>query len=335
MAALSLEGTQPIQLFQQNDSTGGWEPFPRLPVEGVLLSSSLEVGAGLDVASTEEGVRVIAVSSLSGFEVYEHVGGVWARRGQSLKWESPNSVELPFVFSTAISLSSDATIMAAAYLSQSGRQILVRVFSFNSTSQRWNQIGGPLSRDRPETSSPYLSLSLSLSGDGKVVTIGDWMIGDPQVVIESFEWRDDTWSPMGPSFSLPWGPGFTALSHDGRRLSVVNIVLGMLYEWDGDQWNALDSGFAGGSSVSMSGAGSRVLVGDVLQNKCTVFDYADGTWSPSFTATGSTSSRFGESISLSENGNVFCVGAPFAGSDKTNVFANSDKTNLGEVSLYS
>ena len=324
MAALSLEGRQPIQLFQQgidSDADAGWVPFPSLPVQGILVSSSLEVGAGLDVASTEEGVSVLAVSSLSGFEVYEYIGGIWARRGQSLKWESLDSIEEPFVSSTAISLSSDAAIMAAAYLSQSGREILVRVFSFDSTSQRWNQIGGPLSRNRPETSSPYLSLSLSLSGNGQVVTLGDWMIGDPQVDIESFEWRDNAWAPMGPSFFLPWGPAHTALSRDGKRLSIVNLVLGMVYEWDGDQWNAVGSGFSGGTSVSMSGAGSRVLVGDGLQNKGTVFDYNDGTWTSSFTATGSSSDRFGESISLSKNGNVFCIGAPFADS-------------VGQVSLY-
>jgi hypothetical protein len=148
---------------------------------------------------------------------------------------------------------------------------------------------------------------------------------DPQVVIESFEWTDNAWSLMGTDISLPWGPAYTALSHDGRRLSVVNLVLGMVYEWDGDEWNNVGSGFSGGSSVSMSGAGSRVLVGDGLQNDGTVFDYVDGSWLPSFTTSGSSSSRFGDSVALSSNGNVFCIGAPFAGPDRTNV---------GEVSLF-
>jgi hypothetical protein len=312
MAVLSSDASEPVQIFEPRDGKG-WVPLPGLPLNVTSDSSSYRSGSDIDIATTSEGLPVVAVSHNSGFESYEYNGREWVRRGQSFKWASSDSTEESVALFTAICLSSDATVMATGFVNHAGNNLVVSVLTFDPITETWNPKGQLIRRVRPEAGPPFLSMTLALSGDGTVLAVGDWAIADPQVILETYEWREDSWSSKGSHLTLPWGPVDVALSNNGQRVALVNIALGTSYEWDGYQWTELGSGFVGGASVAITGTGTRILVGDPLQSRSTVLDYQGGTWVPSAAVTGTSSTRFGESVAMTVDGNTISIGAPLFG----------------------
>ncbi|KAG7354096.1 hypothetical protein IV203_003452 [Nitzschia inconspicua] len=318
-AALSTVPTEPIRTFILDDNIG-WSSLAGLTVDATLrkdnVFSSTPTILDMNVATTSDGHQSVAVATAYGFQVYEYQGDVWIGRGQVMRWQHSNLEEedeedsVPIASSSAIRLSSDGKVLAAGHVSESGRTLIARVFSFDETSKRWYQRGESIQRDRVNGAFPFLSILLALSGDGNVILVGEWSLETPEVVLESFQWRNTDWRPMGTSISLPWGPVFVALSHSGNRMVQINIVLGAAYGWDGSEWNDLGAGFVGGSSVSLSGDGSRILVGDALQGMATVLDYGEDEWLPTSVLRGEYLSRFGGSVSMSQNGNTVTIGSP-------------------------
>ena len=331
VAALSLDLDEPVRTFQRFRGSAGWLPFPSLPLTGGLAlnasSSSLEAVVSLSAAATAEGFSAVAVSFASGFQVYEHRGVRWAERGQFVLWESSNTFEEQTIASsTAIKLSSDASQLAAGYVGANGRSVLVQNYDFDANTERWFRRGGTIRRDQIDNDPLVISLSLALSGDGSVLAVGDWTLGNPQVVVERFEWNGTEWSPMGPRLELPWGPVSMALSHSGYKFAQANAALGSAFEWDGGQWTILGNGFVGGSALSMSGDGSSIMVGDAVQGTATLLDYGDDdTWQTRSLLTGTRNSRFGESVSMSRDGTSLSIGSPLE---------DGDGSDVGQITLF-
>ncbi|KAG7351011.1 hypothetical protein IV203_010371 [Nitzschia inconspicua] len=333
-AAITMVPTEPIRTFLLEGNTG-WSPLAALTVDDTLrkdnVFSSTQPILDMNVATTGKGYQSVAVATTYGFQVYEYQGGEWIGRGQVMRWQHSNlegedeEVSVPMASSAAIRLSSDGKLLAAGQVSESGRTLIARVFSFDETSKRWYQRGESIQRDRVDGAFPFLSILLALSGDGNVILVGEWSLETPEVNLESFQWRNTEWRPMGTTFSLPWGPVFVALSHSGNRMVQINIALGAAYEWDGSEWNDLGAGFVGGSSVSLSGDGSRILVGDALQGMATILDYEEDEWLPTSVLKGEYLSRFGESVSMSQNGNTLTVGSPMK---------DLGEADVGQVTIF-
>jgi hypothetical protein len=329
VAALSLNVEEPVRTFQWRGSSG-WVPFPSLPLtsDHALNSSSsaLEAAVSLDVAITLEGFPAVAVSFGSGFQVYEYRGSRWVERGQMLQWETSNAFERrPLASSTAIQLSADASQLATGYVSENARSLVVQCFDFDANTGRWLQMGDVIRRDRTDNEQPFIALSLALSGNGRVLAVGDWTIGNPQAVVERFEWSDNEWSQMGQKLDLPWGPVSISLSHSGYEFAQVNVALGSASEWDGTQWNDLGNGFVGGSSLSISGDGNSIVVGDAVQGTATILGFVDDAWQTLMVLNGSRTSRFGESVSMSRDGKTLSIGSPLE---------DGDGNEVGQITLF-
>jgi len=343
MVVLSNSPTNPVQAFQQRrESPRDWFPILTFPVTNMSLS----FGTDIDTAKSPDGSLVVAISSRTQIEVYKLIDGAWIELGQPLQWNCPS------VSHTAMSLSSDASTLAAGYVNDDGDVISVNVYTYDVESLTWIPLGGdPLqvnSRTRAINirEGTILSISLALSGNGRVLTIEEWAVADIQVVVQNFEWNDvgetNKWSLMGSHLPIPFGPTSIALSNDGLRVAIVANTpgKGAIYDWDdkNDEWNLLgksyddnnniDYFFPGGSSVALARNGSRIIIGDASMNKALIYDYSTetDTWLLITSFSGSDSTSYGAAVTMDETGSTIGIGAPTA--SKTNGI------NLGQVILY-
>lgn len=338
MTVLSNSLTNPVEAFQQRkESPRDWFPILTLPVSNMSLS----FGADIDTATTpDDGSPVVAISSTTQVEVYKLTGGAWIELGQPLRW---NSLTVQY---TAMALSSDSSTLAAGYVNDAGDVISVDVYTYDVKSLTWIPLGDdPLqfyarTRTISAREGTILSMSLALSGDGKVLSVEEWAVASPfQVVVQNFEWNDDdetsNWSLMGTHLSIPFGPVSIALSNDGLRVAVVANTpgKGYVYDWDNEQneWTPLgnsdndDNFLPGGTSVALARDGSRILIGDASLNKAFLYDYSTDTdtWLLVTPFSGYDSSSYGAAVMMDESGGTIGVGAP-----------TGTKTNLGQVLLY-
>jgi hypothetical protein len=322
LAALGDSGNDPIQVFEFDDkNNGSWNPHS---VVSLSESSSFSTDASVDLASAANGgVPVLAVASTLSFRVLEYVKGDWRPRGQeSLEWVSADDNTISSVSASAISISLDGTVLAAASLNDSGEAIVVRVFTFNEASQLWESLGDPIVRSRLDGAASFLSMSLALSGDGSVVALGDWLISFPAATVETFEWKNnDGWARRGDALTFNWGPARVALSENGGRLAINRPSPGTasIYDWDGnDEWVKVGKDIAGGSTIALTRGGMRVMIGDPDSSQVRVHDYRNEVWVANLPVDGDSESRFGASIAMSKNGNTLAVGVPLDDTAGTN-----------------
>ena len=347
LATLSNSPNEPVQVFTRNDhNSHDWLPLPKLPIDGSIATSESaeKFGSTIATAKTEGQMPVVAISSQTQVEVYQLFGNEWVPRGDALPWDTPQGVSY-----TSMDLSADATILAIGYVDARGTTISVTTYHYDMMTQSWTPVNiDPVAyRDATTRSiSPeegtILSMSLTLSGDGSVLTVDEWDVGSPQVIVQSFEWDDkkEVWTPRGEIIEFPFGPVSTALSEDGQRLAIIaeHPGKGSVFEWSGKAWESIggntEHGFLpGGSSVAIVADGNRILIGDKSTNKVEIFDYDDeaqffytsehwSSWMPSASLYGADDSGFGTSVTMDRTGTMLGVGAP----------NNSDGT--GEVTIY-
>jgi hypothetical protein len=290
--------------------------------------STIFSGTSIVSIASSDGLPCVAIASISSFRVVQYVNGIWISRGQEeIKWESSDGVVETGVSTSAIVLSRDGNILAAGFLDRNKEIILVRVFEWNASSGLWQQRGDPMMRSPPIEGFQFLSMSLAFSGDGQVVSIGDWLISNPASNVETFEWVDNSWKSRGAVFSFFWGPPGVTLSDNGQRLGITipTPESTYIYEWDGSRnYRSISSGITGGSSISMNKGGLRVVVGRPTSSEVSVYDNVDGDW-VDIALMGEVGSRFGASVTMTSNGNILAVGSPLDA---------SAGVNTGSVVLY-
>ena len=154
-----------------------------------------------------------------------------------------------------------------------------RVYEWNGTS--WNQMGDDIDG---EAQADYSGYSVSISGDGTRVAIGAYL-------------------------------------NDVSDGTVVNAGHARVFEWDGASWNQMGEDLDGrnqydydGYSVSLSGDGTRVIVGGVYTEGTGVsrlFEWDGFTWNQiGKDVKGSNfNDLFGRSVSMSADGKHVAIGA--------------------------
>ena len=337
MALFGSSSTSPVLTFhQRNKSHDDWFPvlasFP-------IGHASVSFGSAVDTATLpDSGYPIVAVSSTTQVGVYKLVNGRWIEFGKPVRWNSKSSVSY-----TAIALSSDATTLAAGYVNDAGDEMWVNVYTYDSKTMTWNAMGESSllvnsfhnAANGGEKKGTVLSISLTLSGNGRVLTVEEWAVAQTQVVIQTFKWnggKASNWSVMGNYLPIPFGPASVALSDNGHRVAVVTDKpgKGVVFEWDNtiDEWNALGNNLPGGSSVALASDGSRIIIGDSSIDKAFLYDYskeASHTWSPVEVFAGSDSSSYGAVVVIDEIGETIGIGAPTT---------KSNGKYLGQVVLY-
>lgn len=325
LAVSSLEGEDPIRVFVLEN--GSWNSFNTDPSNS---SNAISGDYTIGIASAG-GIPVIAVAYEAFFRVLEYVNGSWRSRGRlSIPWISADSVVEASVAVHAVQLSSNASVLAAASLNESGNAIVVRVFDYNAT-QQWELRGRAISRVRPvDATGRISSLSFSLSGDGQVVVIADRVMLT-QISIEAFAWTGSDWTQRGSALTFSsslssFGPA-VALSDDGGVMGVAvpSPDATRVYHWANDTWSQMGGNLASGSSIATTKSGLRMVIGNRLSSRATIQDFRDGAWVATSPLNGTIQSQFGSSVDVSSDGNTVVVGAPLD---------DGNGNNAGRVDIF-
>ncbi|MCP3694462.1 MAG: hypothetical protein GY917_19830, partial [Planctomycetaceae bacterium] len=278
--------------------------------------------------------------------VYEYVNGdnKWQPLGSEIVGESGDQS------GTSVSVSMDGRRVAIGAPLNNGNgetdSGTVRVYDYNSSDTTWIQRGhdvdGEASGDRAGT-------SVSLSADGNTLAIGapfnnnDEGVNAGHTRIHRYDSLSNTWKKIGQDLDGEAAGDesgtMVSLSDDGNTVAIgapKNKLGGFLtpghvrvyqYNADTDQWIQLGLDIDGegsfdmsGAAISLSGDGSTVAIGAVLNNVANTapaaghtraFRYTAGAWKQlgddiDGEKAGDAS---GSSVALTPNGNRIAIGA--------------------------
>ena len=295
------------------------------------LGSILAVGAG-------------GANDYGHVEIYEYdsIAMTWTQVGMNI---DGNIIQ--GAFGTAVSLSSDGSIVAVgAFNADSGRG-RVRIFqvshlpSSQPTGQPtfgvrdWLQVGGDLNG---AGQNDYFGGSLSLSSDGTRIAIGapnNDAAGSDSGYVRVFDYNSPSWVQVGNDISgqsdTSSSGASVSLSCDGTRVVIgspnnddVDTDAGQarIFEYDSSSWVQLGGDIEGevgtrhcGKSVTISCDGNRVGIGTIKNSGQSglvrLYDYDSSTWAQvGGDIEGEASGDYsGQSVSLSSNGTRVAIGA--------------------------
>jgi hypothetical protein len=328
------------------------------------MSSDIDGAAGdtsgISVSLSIDGMRVAighplndGIPSNSGMvSVYEWSGSVWNQMGSDIDGEAAEDN-----FGYSVSLNSDGTRFAASARQNddSGNNAgHVRIFDWSGSA--WVQVGQDIDGEAIDDLSGW---SVSLSASGSRVAIGATQNdggGSNSGHCRIFELSGTTWVQLGADIDgEAVGDRFgksVSLSNDGNKVAIgTNENDGngsaaghvRVFEWNGSSWTQVSIDIDGcvgdqlGKSVSMSGDGSRILVGarvddffNQSSNAGSVSVYQLNT-TPNWVQTGNDIDGeaawdySGQSVSISSDGFRVAVGTPQN---------DGNGSNAGHVRIY-
>jgi len=258
--------------------------------------------SGYSVSMSSDGTIVAIGSNLNDgngsssghVRVYQYSSGSWTQLGGDINGEAANDYS-----GNSVSLSSDGTIVAIGATGNDGNGSNsghVRVYEYSGSS--WSQLGADINGD---SSGDYSGYSVSLSSDGTIVAIG-------------------------------------APDNDGNGIYSGHV---RVYEYSGSSWSQLGADINGeaasdqsGRSVSLSSDGTIVAIGATDNDgngsdsgHVRVYEYSGSSWSQlGADIDGDSSGDYsGRSVSLSSDGTIVAVGAPYN---------DGNGSNSGHVRVY-
>lgn len=281
---------------------------------------------------------------------YSSENNVWTQRGSDIDGEVTGDLS-----GISVSLSSDGNIVAIGAIGHNNETGTTRVFYWDTTvtPNRWTQRGLRIVGD---AYSDHSGCSVSLSSTGNTLAIGARYGNNFKGQARVYDWditvTPNMWTQRGSNINgdaedndFGWS---VSLSSQGNTVAVGapgnNNNRGgttRIYDWDiTNGWTQRGSGINGevssdysGTSVSLSSQGNVVVIGSPYNNdskgQVRVF-YWNTTVTPNqWTQRGSSingevgGERSGTSVSVSSDGNIIAIGAPYVNSytGKTRVFS--------------
>jgi uncharacterized repeat protein (TIGR02543 family) len=268
--------------------------------------------------------------------VYERNGSTWQQKGTDIDGEAANDYS-----GYSVSLSSDGNIVAVGAYRNDGNGTNsghVRVYEWNGNA--WVQMGADIDG---EAADDYSGHSVSLSSDGTILAIGapyNDGTGSNSGHARVYEWNGSTWQQKGTDIDGEAADDYSgysvSLSSDGTIVAIgapYNDGTGAgaghvrVYEWNETAWvqtgtdiNGEVAGAESGYSVSLSSDGTIVAIGapgndgsGAGAGHVRVYEWNGTAW----VQTGadidgeSVVDRSGESVSLSSDGTIVAIGAPW------------------------
>jgi len=221
-------------------------------------------------------------------QVYQYSGGAWSQLGDDINGDAAAEQS-----GWAISLSSDGSIVAIGAPLNEGTPGRVKVYQYSSGA--WSQLGSDIDG---EAADDQFGRSVSLSSDGTILAIGARYNdgnGDNAGRVQVYQYSSGAWSQLGADI-------------DGEAVH--------------DEF---------GRSVSLSSDGTILAIGAPSNDAggyraghVRVYQYSSGTWSQlgDDIVGEAADDRSGGSVSLSSDGTILAIGAPFndeSGSDAGHV----------------
>lgn len=274
-------------------------------------------------------------------KVYQNQNGSWIQLGNTINGEGTGDDA-----GWSVSLSQDGTIMAIGAPLNDGPMGTntghVRVFEYSDIDGVWMQIGV----DIDITGAPSFDRSgwsVSLNSDGNRIAVGATNSNANGVLsgqVRIFENQNDNWVQIGNSIN-----GESSSDQSGRAVSLNSdgtiVAIGApnnenngfdsgyvrVFQLQGNSWVQLGNDINGiavsdefGSSVSLNSDGTILAAGAPFNDgnggssgHVRVFQLQNSSWVQlgSDIEGENSSDEFGTSVSLSDNGQILAVGAPF------------------------
>jgi hypothetical protein len=270
----------------------------------------------------------------------------WTQRGSDIDGEAAGDYS-----GTSVSLSSDGNVVAigATTNSESYRKSgHVRIYEWkNGTwTQRGNDIDGEADND-------YLGWSVSLSDNGNVVAIGAPTNYNGYGHVRIYAWTGSIWNQRGSDIDGQVYGDETghsvSLSSNGNVVAIGmpnpssnNSGLVRIYEWTDSIWTqrgndiiGVESWEGSGYSVSLSADGTVVAIGvpytDNYTGHVRIYEWKNGTWRQIGNDINGESQddSSGWSVSLSSDGNIVAIGAPYNDGNSSSI-----TDERGHVRIY-
>ena len=319
-----------VSIYYNND--GEWTQ-----IGSDIASDKSGAGFGFSVSLSSNG-NVVAIGApyfndsgnndAGQVKIYENLGGNWTQIGNGIIGE--NNVRY---CGWSVSLSSDGNVIAIGSPENNTEYagIYGRVKIYKNINNEWSQIGDEI---LGENQYDYLGTSVSLSSDGNVVAIGapgNDANGSSSGHARVYENINSVWTQIGGDIE---GEGtedllghYVSLSPDGNFIAVgapgdngdpsadkgyARVLKNINGEWVkicNDIIGSTSGGFAW--SLSLISDGNKIVIGTQSSNVVTIY-YTDQNLAQGLGILGEAAYDVsGESISLSCNGNLVAIGAPY------------------------
>lgn len=304
--------------------------------------------SGVSVSMSDSGA-VLAIGapknskSAGNVRIFEWNTGEWKQKGADIIGLSENDQS-----GNSVSMSKDGKVVAIGAKGHDGNgqnSGHVRVYKW-STGGSWDQRGKDIHGEAESDASGVVSIS----GNGKVVAIGAVSNdgnGKNSGHARVYNWNSNkqTWIKRGDDFdgkSALDGLGWSLdLSNDGSVLAIgalyndrddnseTNSGHVQFHKWKDDKWSERgeikgDRNDHLGLSVSMSDDGATVAIG--ASDKCDggrsyvlIYEWVAelNTWKQLTSVSAKGGDQFGASVSMSGDGKMIAIGAPYY--DKNNM----------------
>jgi len=305
--------------------------------------------------------------------IYKYNGSAWSQLGSDIDGEAASDQS-----GYSVSLSADGTIVAigAPYNDGTGSNAgHTRIYKYNGSA--WSQLGSDIDGEAASDQSGY---SVSLSADGTIVAIGALFndgTGSDAGHTRIYKYNGSAWSQLGSdidgeaagdksgySVSLSADGTIVAIGAIGNDGTGSDAGHSRIYKYNGSAWSQLGSDIDGeaasdqsGYSVSLSADGTIVAIGATGNDgtgsgagHTRIYKYNGSAWSQlgSDIDGEAASDQSGASVSLSADGTIVAIGAPFndgTGSDEghvrvyniaeefNNVLINNNMNVVGNVGI--
>ena len=264
--------------------------------------------------------------------VYEWNGIIWTQKGQDIDGEATYDQS-----GFSVSMNNSGNILAIGANGNNSDKGHVRVYSWIANS--WVQLGQDIDG---EAFYDFFGNSVSMNAAGNSLAIGGYNNdgnGNNAGHVRVFTWNGSSWLQQGQDIdgeavgdlsgwtvSMNGGGNIVAIGANGNDGNGSYSGHVRIYEWNNNSWVQMGQDIDGesvgdefGYSVSLNNIGNRIAVGARLNNGSGVSSghariYAwDGF---SWTQQGQDingengGDRFGSSISMNSNGDLFVIGGP-------------------------
>jgi hypothetical protein len=290
--------------------------------------------------------------------IYEWSGSAWVQKGSDIDGEGFGDDS-----GWSVSLSSDGSIVAIGARHNDGTASdagHVRIYEWSGSA--WVQKGSDIDGEAVADNSGW---SVSLSSDGSIIAIG--ATGNDGSAngaghVRIYEWSGSAWVQKGSDIdgeaSADESGYSVSLSSDGSIVAIGAPVNGggsytghvRIYEWSGSAWVQKGSDIDGeagydesGHSVSLSSDGSIVAIGAWYNDDTgsdaghvRIYEWSGSAWvqKGSDIDGEAAGDKSGQSVSLSSDGSIVAIGAPFNGKGQVRVYEFPSYKVLTTDKLY-
>jgi hypothetical protein len=276
--------------------------------------------------------------------VYQYNGTVWNQLGQDIDGEAANDYS-----GYSVSINSDGTIVAiGAYRNDGigGDSGHVRIHQYNSDNNLWNQLGQDIDG---EANNDRSGNSVSINSDGTIVAIGAFYNDGTttsnagHVRIYQYNSSGNIWNQLGQDIDgeaqFDYSGTSVSLNGDGTIVAIganendgtttSNAGHTRVYQYDSGNnlWNQLGQDIDGeasldnsGEYVSLSSDGTIVAIGardnggnGIASGHVRIYQYNGTVWNQLGQDIDGESgfSYSSEGISISDDGTIVAIGAPY------------------------